>query len=485
MNSSQGENTPIRLIPLGSTPQIIESSIAAFNEPLAEFLNFVGLPTEHILSPIEERRKIIYSLESTIEILPLDERAKAVYLSKFTVSVSIGLFDGALNFLWNEVIQALRRLITNFDLQYFFSIAETVNSKYKRLADSEDLEALTDHDLLEISRRIGLISDLNFKRLENVNYLRNHASAAHPNNNSVSGIEMLSLLETSLKYAITAKPDHSIIKIKQLSENIRTKLIPDEDFIHIGEELNKQPQERVDDFMISLLGLYTDSRQTPETRKNIENLVPKIWVKVSEDIRYLIGSKFGYYRSNGDTNRKDAIQKLLEIVDGLKYKDELSITSELLEKLQNLKTVHFSWNNFYNEYEYAKSIDATLPSKGIPSAIRTFFVKVICLCHIGNGNGYKEGIDERANVFYKKFIDSFGINEIKTFLTLFTDPEFTTDFAYRTPDRRLRVLVEHLKTKTKDEHINRALDVIIKFPKNSLDNVASDSRFKEAAKFIK
>ena len=475
----------IVLIPTGNTPENVENSIAAFNQPLANLLQHMGLPTENILSPIEERRKVIYALESTIEILPLEDRLKSTYLSKFTVAVSVGLFDGALNFLWDETIKALRRLIANFDLQYFLIVAQTVNNKYKNLTSLEDLEAIGDHDLLEICRRIGLVSDINYKRLENVNYLRNHVSAAHPNDNAVSGIEMLSLLESCLKYAITAKPDHSVIQIKQLFENIRTKEIPVADFPIIGADLIKQPQERIDDFILSIFGVYTDPRTDAPVRKNIDRLTPHIWQNISEETKYLIGSKFGVYRKNGDVDRKDAVQKFLETVNGLNYKDEDSLSAELFEKLQNLKTVHFEWGNFYNEYSHAKSIETSIPTTGVPDSVRKFFVKVICLCYIGNGKGYYEGVDKAAAPYYNKFIEAFTISEVRDFLQLFTDPEFVTDFNYSKPDARIRGLVTFFKTKTKDTHINKVLDLIHVFPKHALQNLASDTRYKDALKFVK
>jgi len=93
------ESVAIILIPSGNTSSQIETSIGAFSQPLADLLQHIGLPTENILSPIQERRKVIYALESTLEILPLEDRAKADYLSKFTVAIVVGLFDGALTFL--------------------------------------------------------------------------------------------------------------------------------------------------------------------------------------------------------------------------------------------------------------------------------------------------------------------------------------------------------------------------------------------------
>jgi len=478
-------NTEIILIPKNASPEKIETSIAAFNQPLAELLTHVGLPTENLLSPIDERRKVIFSLEAAISVLPVEHREKAAYLSKFTVAVAVGLFDGAINFLWDETIKALRSLVSDFDLQYFLLIAHSVNSKYKSYSTADDLEGISDHDLLDICRRIGFINDINYKRLEYVNYLRNHASAAHPNDNAVTGFEMLNLLETCLKYAITAKPDHSVIQIKQLFNNIRTKEIPKENFNAIGDDLVKQSQERLDDFFFSIFGVYTDIRTEQFVRKNIDRLTPNIWDAVSEDVKYKIGAKFGVYRLNADVDRKDFVQKFLETVGGLKYKDEDSLTGELLEKLQNLKTVHFEWNNFYNEYTHAKSISDSLPASGLPDAIRKLFVKVIVICYVGNGKGYKQGVDERAAKYYNEFIENFTITEIKEFLHLFKDAEFVTDFDYSKPDTRLRNLVKFFKTKTKDIFINRILDLILSYPLKKLQSLEGDKRYQEAIKFVK
>ncbi|MCD8411076.1 hypothetical protein [Tenacibaculum finnmarkense] len=484
MEENKIQKADIVLIPKDSSPAQIETSIAAFNEPLSNLLNHIGLPTENILSPIEERRKVIFALESCIEILPFEERQKSVYLSKFTVAVSVGLFDGALNFLWDETIKALRKLVANFDLQYFLLVARSLNSRYKSIVSAEELEAIGDHDLLEICRRIGFVNDINYKRLENVNYLRNHASAAHPNENSLSGLEMLSLLENCLKYAITAEPDHSVITIKTLFENLRTKEIPKEDFPHIGSDLLKQPQERIDDFVLSIFGIYTDERTNASTRKNIDRLTPHIWNGTLNETKHRIGSKFGVFRKNGEVERKDFVQKFLETVNGIKYKDEDSLVAELLDKIQNLKTVHFENNNFYNEYHHVKSIEKSIPETGVPDSISKFFVKVICLCYVGNGLGYKQGVDENALPYYVKFVEGFSLAEIKDFLLLFADPEFVTDVYRSIPDKRMRKLATFFKSRTKDTHINNLLDLIIGFPNNKLEKLSNNAKYKEFIKYI-
>ncbi|MHC5855188.1 hypothetical protein [Nostoc sp.] len=479
------DNKEIILIPVGIKSSQIENSIAALNQPYIDFLNHVGLPTENIFSPIEERRKAIYAIESTLEILTLQEKKKSEYLSKFVISIIQGLFDGALAFLWDETIKALHRLVIGYDLQYFYEVAGTISSKYKDLHSEEELEAISAHDLLEISKRMGLINDINFKRLETVNYFRNHASSAHPNNNDLTGSEMIVFLEHCLKYAITAKPDYSVVSIKQLRDNIRKNVIRDEDFIVIGNDFSKQPQVRKDDFLLSIFGIYCDSKQEQYVRVNIEKLIPYLWDNATDDTKYRIGSKFGLYRKNGDNFKRDSTQRILELVDGLRYKDEDSLAAELIEKLQNLRTVHFEFNNFYNEYPHAKSIAKSIPTNGIiPPSVRKIFVKNICICYCGNGKGYKEGIDEKALPYYESFIALFKIEEIKEYIKLFNDSEFLYDLDTPKADKRMRQLANSLRDKTTNVHINKGLYIISTFPKLVLHKIHLDSTYQEAIKYI-
>ena len=120
-------------------PVPFEKSIEIFSEPLATFLGQVGLPVRDVLVPINERRKVLRELEMALEILPVDDRPKAYYLSKFSVAITVGLFDAALNYLWNEVINALRRLVVSIDLSHFFNVAEKIDSKRKNLSSEDDL----------------------------------------------------------------------------------------------------------------------------------------------------------------------------------------------------------------------------------------------------------------------------------------------------------------------------------------------------------
>lgn len=461
-----------------NSPGDIERSISTLNAPLSNFLSHVGLPTENVLSPVDERRKVIQSFASVLEVLPVDDRIRATYLSKFAVCVSVGLFDGALSFLWDETIKALRQKVVNFDVDYFYSIAESISSRYRGLSDPADINAIGDHDLLEICRRIGLVDDVNHRRLDHVNFFRNHASAAHPTEHSLSGIELLGLLENCLKYAICAPVEHSVIQVKRLLDNIRLHPIPPADYAAIRDQIAHLPRQRIEDIIQTLFGLHSDPRTSLDVLVNVRGIAPAIWTMISETLRLKLGAKYGYYRANADVLRKDRVQEFLNAVGGNAYKDEDSLGAELIEKLQHLRSAHYAMNNFYNEYPHAQTIAQSLPAAGIPASARHDFVKVITVCVIGNGHGHRKGVDENAMPLYIEFLKRFQDPEITTFIQLFTDHEFIADLIRPKAHDRAVKLSSQFRLATNNVLIQNALNILIASP--ALDKVQNATDYKHA-----
>jgi len=448
---------------------------------LAGFLDTLGLPTEKVLVEFSQRRFVLKSLQETLEILPYEDRAKALYLSKFSVAIAVGLFDAALNFLWDETILALRRLAVSVDLSYFFDTAEKRESYRARLQSEEDLRLLDDNTLIDTCARIDLLTDVNRERLRNVNYMRNHASAAHPNASELLGSEMVSWLANCLRYAITAKPEWAVIQTKQLLTNIRTTLIPQQDISVIAIDLQKFSTERVDDLLWTLFGLYVDPSQKAECRTNIGNLAPHVWKLGSEDRKLQVGARHEHFIKQGDQNRKTFADEFLIVVGGQQYRSEDVLAGELLDKLRSLNAAHNGLNNFYNEGPHAQALYQSLPKTGIiPRAAITEWVKVIVKCHLGNGLGYRDGVDETADKAYQWYIGQFGESEIAIFLRQFGDPDFTVDLDNRKPHKRAVALATGFKSKTTNVYILRALESIIAQPEGTMRRIATVTKFKEA-----
>lgn len=72
---------------------------------------------------------------------------------KFITAASSGLFDAALNYLWDETVFQLRRRVANYDIEYFYDVAVS-SEKRKRLSGTEDLSKLDDSELIKGQRKL-------------------------------------------------------------------------------------------------------------------------------------------------------------------------------------------------------------------------------------------------------------------------------------------------------------------------------------------
>jgi hypothetical protein len=76
-----------------------------FENGMLETIGMLGLPTKDILVPVPERVNVFRNVEHVLnQIESSDQKARSIYLSKFLAAVSGGLFDAALNYLWDEMM---------------------------------------------------------------------------------------------------------------------------------------------------------------------------------------------------------------------------------------------------------------------------------------------------------------------------------------------------------------------------------------------
>ena len=116
----------------------IETIIKNSNNIYISVLQKIGLPTENVLSSLDERNAAIVNLPHVIKKMDKELIKESYYLSKFFVAISTGLFDAALNYLWDETIKQLRIRIINGDIKYFYDVVIS-DDKRRQFTMPEDL----------------------------------------------------------------------------------------------------------------------------------------------------------------------------------------------------------------------------------------------------------------------------------------------------------------------------------------------------------
>ena len=103
----------------------VNTSLSKYENNLLAYVGSFGLPTEGILVPIAERKSVIKNFEDVVDLLRQEDISGAVYISKFITAASSGLFDAALNYLWDETVFQLRKRVAIYDIEYLYDVDVT------------------------------------------------------------------------------------------------------------------------------------------------------------------------------------------------------------------------------------------------------------------------------------------------------------------------------------------------------------------------
>lgn len=430
------------MLALSATP---EDSLAQFETGVHGMLEWLGLPTQQLFVPVLERIQMISNVEGALTELDLDIRSQSMYVSKMVAAVSVGLFDAALNYLWDELVSALRLRVAGFDLVYFFNIAAGSNTDLRKSLKTEnDLSNIDDVHLLRASLKIGLIKDVGFARLDHIRYMRNHASAAHPNQNDLTGLELATFLQQCIREVINTPPDTVTANTGRLLANIKKERLDKSAVSAAAAFFDQLPADRVDTLANGLFGLYTVQDRTSTVADNVRLLWPQLWPFVSGPTRSSYGLRHARAIASAEMEFATAARELIDLVDGTSYLSMPVRAADMGEALDLLSSVHHGFNNFHSEPAPARRVlDLAGDSGDVPESVRGRYIEVILDCFLGNGYG----ISAAAEKTYEKMISRFSPADASVALRIFIDPVYSSLLASSTGEAQWKKLLDMLEPK--------------------------------------
>jgi hypothetical protein len=453
------------------------AQISSFESGLINFLEAHNLPSEGIFNSVNERLRVFSNIDYVISQIDPQLSQKSVYLSKFLAASASGLFDASLNYLWDETIIQLRKRVSQFDLEYFYD--NTVGGdRRNNFRNEDDLVKLQDSELINGAKEIELISDVGFKHLTFINYMRNWASAAHPNQTDITGLQLISWLETCIKEVISLPIPNAAIQIKKLLSNIKKEPINANNADEIGVFLTELSEEQSNTLAMAFFGIYTRLDTNPQTRQNIQLLLPLLWKAIDEDTKEVFGIKYGYFSANHETEQKRLSRQFLEIVEGQKYiPDDLRIL-EIQNSIRNLLNAHRGTNNFYNEPPFARELKRIvgMPPK-IPKGINKQYVLTLVEVFLSNGNG----IAWDAEHIYLDLINQFDSHQATIALLSFTTDQISSSLQIGLCKQKFIELLYYIRPKITNASTIELLDFILEF-KGNFAEMRNDSRVQRVLK---
>jgi hypothetical protein len=448
----------------------VELTMQQYESKMMEFLAQCNLPTQSILVPVIERKKVFKNVTDALELIDSQKRLSATYLSKFIAASSAGLFDAALNYLWDETVAQLRLRVAHYDIQYFFDLAVT-SDKRNKLNEVEDLVKLDDSELIKGAKEIDLISDMGYRHLDYIKYMRNWASAAHPNQIDITGLQLISWLETCIKEVISLPESSVTIRIGQLLKNIKQNSISQEEADQIGTFFLDLHREKVNSLASGFFGIYTRLDSPEHARHNINLLLPLLWERVDEEVRNGFGIKYANFVANSEQDQTRLSRSFLQIVNAEAYLPEGIRAAEIKTALDNLKSAHHStMNNFYKEPPFARQLKRLVGSHGIPKQLNNEFVITIIDAYLTNGNG--ECWD--ADPVYTSLIRGFNQQQAIIALFTFMADEISSKLQFAKCQLKYRELVNMVRTMITTPAVQEFIQAVDKY-EGPLYNMRTDS----------
>lgn len=386
--------------------ELIEHQI----QKITEFLEILGLPSDNIIADNSQREIIGSNLPAYIAKLPKEVKNDARYLSKFIVGAGFGLFDYALNSVWNEVVLSLRNKAITYGIEIFFdkAIGGSSRSAYK---DENDLAGLKDSVLLNTCKKLELISETTYKKLAHILDMRNDIGISHPTNYTINAFELLGWLQTSVEDVISDRPSDAAIQVKAFIENLKTRVdaIDKVTVDSIKPQINSLATHHCDSILRTIFGLYVlpDSEQV--LRKNISLFAPTIWHCCSDEEKYRLGIILEGYNNNLHQYKYQKGEEFFTTVQGNNFRTKSERTIGLNSLADRLNDAHTSWDNFYHEVPIIEKIMTYVEkSSDIPHEISNKLIRYVLKCRIGKRINYNRGVAPNAEPYYDIFFNILG-----------------------------------------------------------------------------
>lgn len=366
---------------------------------IQELTNQLNVPRD-VLASDED---IVYAWNALPrEIRDIPQELRGELIARMCVAVSTGLFDSALNYIWNAAVLNLREKVRNFGLPV---VAQILQKDF----EEHHLNELQDSRLLELCLKLNIINEDGYFFLDQCRDTRNNFSAAHPAMGQINDREFITFVNRCVKYALSNASSPQGVDLSSFMKAVRAAKFKDDQLKVWVDRLNRTHNAQRTLLVGTLHGIYCDPSSGEEARVNAINICKEVKQEINHSIRSELTSRHAEYLAQGDEKRHEASKKFFENLGllGLLHESE---QHRIFEKaVERLVDAHQGMNNFYNEPPFAERLAELSDQSEVPETVQAEYVNAVVGCYLGNGHG----VSWSAVPDYKKMIRGFSPREIK------------------------------------------------------------------------
>ncbi|SFQ27405.1 hypothetical protein [Enterovibrio norvegicus] len=371
---------------------------------LTQLTTSLGIP-RNVLASDEEIEYAWRDLPRELRDIPADLRGELV--ARMCVAVSTGLFDGAMNYIWNAAILHLRQKIRNFGLSV---VAQIRQSDF----EEKHLLELQDSRLLELCLKLNFIDEDGFFFLDQCRDVRNNFSAAHPTMGTVNDREFTTFLNRCVRYALADSASPRGVDIGSFISAVKGTRFNDQQCqIWVQRLFDTHDAQR--QLLINMVhGIYCDPATPEPARLNSLDVCNGLKETLTSDMKSELINNHTDYVAKGLEDKHVASLQFFEKLGFLSLLNESEQHAVFSKATTRLWNVHNGMNNFYNEPPFAERLLELTQQGAVPETIQEVLVHVVACCTVGNGSG----VSNAAVPYYTQTIQSFSPREIATLIRL-------------------------------------------------------------------
>ena len=401
-------------------PNTLDATLPQINNIMKAF----NLPRDILASDDE----ISYAWrELPREIMRIPPELRDGLIVRMCVATSVGLFDGAINYIWNAVIVTLKRKVKNFGLAL---VAQTLGKKF----EDEDLNNYIDSELLDLCYKLELLSEDGYFFLNQCRDIRNNFSSAHPSLAQIDDRELINFISRCCKYGMTNAYSLQGVNVSDFLSSINGRKLDD-------DELNVWKQRLIETFpaqrqllIPTLMGIYCDPDSSEITRLNALKICVSIQEYIDEKTKSSMIEQYNKYFVKGYSEKCAAAKFLFEKLQMLNLLNTSEQHSIVKNACKNLLNAHLEFNNFYNEPPFAQRLLEITKSLKTPETVQQEYVYTVLMGYVGN----PYGVSNAAICYYEEMIRNFSPKEIDCLINLTNSKSLFTDKIKNYPNCKAR-----------------------------------------------
>lgn len=374
---------------------------------ITELTQALGIPRE-VLASQEEIEFAWRDLPRELREIP--EQLRGELIARMCVAVSTGLFDGAMNYIWNAAILQLRQKIRNFGLPV---VAQIQQNDF----EEKHLLELQDSRLLDLCLKLNIVDEDGFFFLDQCRDVRNNFSAAHPTMGTVNDREFTTFLNRCVRYALADSSSPKGVDIGSFISAIKGPRFNDHQ-CQIWIQRFTETHDAQRQMLVNMVhGVYCDPATAEPARLNAIDICNGLSESFTSAMKSELINNHSEYIAKGFEDKHTASLQFFEklgLLSLLNESEQHVVFSRAIERLWN---VHNGMNNFYNEPPFAERLLELSQHSAIPETIQESFVQTVACCR--SGNGY--GVSNAAVPYYDEIIQGFSPREISVLVKLASD----------------------------------------------------------------